>query len=85
MKVGSLCTGYAGLDLAVEEVLGASPAWFSEVDKDASELLAHRFPNVPNLGDLKAVDWKDVPPVDVVTAGYPCQPFQPRRQEEGPR
>lgn len=38
------------------------------------KVLATRFPTVPNLGDLTACDWSTVPPVDVVTAGYPLLP-----------
>lgn len=75
--------GYGGLDLAVEEVLATDLAWYSEIDAAACEVLDARFPGVPNLGDLTAVDWEDVPPVDVVTAGYPCQPFQSRRPTQG--
>lgn len=75
LTIGSLCTGYGGLDLAVESVLGASTVWVSDIDKGARTILARRFPNAPNLGDLTRLDWSDVPPVDVITAGYPCQPF----------
>lgn len=57
MKLGSLCTGYGGLDMAVEAHFGAELVWVSEVDKDCSTLLAARFPGVPNLGDLTKVDW----------------------------
>jgi DNA (cytosine-5)-methyltransferase 1 len=39
----------------------------------ASAILAERFPGIPNLGDITAVDWAAVPPVDVLTAGFPCQ------------
>lgn len=49
---GSLCTGVAVLDLAVEQAFGAEPAWFAEIDKDACRLLARHFPDVPNLGDI---------------------------------
>ena len=73
MKVGSLFSGYGGLDLAVEAVLGATPAWHSEVDPHASKLLAAHWPGVPNLGDITAIDWSEVEPVDVICGGFPCQ------------
>lgn len=47
-----------GLDLAVEEVLGATPAWFSEYEAAPSRILAHHWPDVPNLGDITQIDWK---------------------------
>lgn len=72
-RVGSLCTGYGGLDLAVEAVLGGHLAWYAETDRHAQTVLAHRFPGVANLGDLRAIDWTAVDPVDVLTAGFPCQ------------
>lgn len=48
MRIGSMCSGYGGLDLAVEEVFGATPAWFCEWDDAPSKILAHHWPNVPN-------------------------------------
>ena len=76
MKLGSLCTGYGGLDLAAEHVLGPlHHTWHAEIDPHASKVLAHHWPTTPNLGDLTTVDWTTVPPVDVLTAGYPCQPL----------
>lgn len=76
MKLGSLCTGYGGLDLAAEAILGPlTHAWHAEIDPHASQVLAHHWPDTPNLGDLTAVDWTRVEPVDVLTAGYPCQPL----------
>lgn len=73
MKAGSLFTGYGGLDMAAAAVLGCDPAWFCEVDPAASTVLAHHWPHVPNLGDITAVDWTSVEPVDVLTGGFPCQ------------
>jgi DNA (cytosine-5)-methyltransferase 1 len=73
LTVGSLCTGYGGLDLAVMAVTGARLAWTAETDKYAAAVLARHWPDVPNLGDVTALDWAPVPPVDLVSAGWPCQ------------
>lgn len=71
MKVGSLFTGYGGLDMAV----GGDVVWYSEIEPAACKVLAEHYPSVENLGDVTAVDWSTVEPVDVITGGYPCQPF----------
>ena len=73
MREGSLFSGYGGLSGAVERFFGAETAWVSDVDKGANKVLAHRYPGVPNLGDITAVDWSQVEPVDIVTGGSPCQ------------
>jgi DNA (cytosine-5)-methyltransferase 1 len=54
-------------------VFGGTVAWFSEIDPAASKVLAYHYPNVPNLGDITKVAWADVPPVDVLCGGFPCQ------------
>jgi hypothetical protein len=74
MRYGSLFTGIRGLDMAVESVLGARPAWCSEVDPAACRVLDARAPGVPNLGDMTAVDWSAVEPVDLICGGFPCFP-----------
>jgi len=74
LKIGSLCTGYGGLDMAVEAFFNAETVWCAEFDKLASKLIDERF-NIPNYGDIKAIDWQAVEPIDILTAGYPCQPF----------
>ncbi len=73
LALGSLCTGYAGLDMAVSAVLDVRPAWVADPDPGAAAILAHHWPDVPNLGDITAVDWTAVPPIDVLAAGFPCQ------------
>ncbi|MFF2571211.1 DNA cytosine methyltransferase [Streptomyces sp. NPDC058084] len=76
-RIGSLCSGYGGLDLAVRDVLGGEIVWHCEYDpadpqQRSAQILAHHWPSVPNYGDIAAVDWTSVPPVDVLTAGFPC-------------
>ena len=73
MRIGSLFSGYGGLDMAVEQVFGATTAWVSDIDKGARKILAHRYPDVPNLGDITSIDWAAVEPVDIITGGSPCQ------------
>jgi DNA (cytosine-5)-methyltransferase 1 len=73
LRVGSLCSGYGGLDGAACEQFGAEVAWVADNDPAASKVLAERYPGVPNLGDIAAVEWEEVPPVDIATMGFPCQ------------
>lgn len=79
LRIGSLFSGYGGLDLALEEVLGAKLAWFVEFDKNPSKILAHHWPEVPNFGDVSKVDWEELAgggadgefSVDILTGGFP--------------
>jgi DNA (cytosine-5)-methyltransferase 1 len=85
-KVGALFAGYGGLELAVREVFpAASPAWVAEFDAAPSRILAQRFPDVPNLGDVTAVDWAAVEPVDIITGGSPCQDLSHAGKRAGMR
>ncbi|MEV4581860.1 DNA (cytosine-5-)-methyltransferase [Nonomuraea jabiensis] len=73
LTAASMCSGYGGLDMAVAAVLDTRLLWVADNDDAAARVLAHRFPGVPNLGDLTGIDWGTVPAPDVLTAGFPCQ------------
>ena len=72
-RIGSLFSGYGGLDMGVSAALGGSVAWHVEFDTAPSKILAHHWPDIPNYGDVTAVDWQAIEPVDVLTGGSPCQ------------
>lgn len=74
-RIGSLCTGYGGLDMAVQQLFGGELAWVADNDPGATAILTRHHPAVPNLGDLTTTKWEDVDPVDILCGGYPCQPF----------
>ena len=72
VRHGSLFSGYGGIDRAVADVFGAETAWVSDVDPGANRILAHRYPDAPNLGDITKVDWSAVEPVHIISGGSPC-------------
>lgn len=73
LKIGSLFSGYGGLDMAVSNVTGGRVVWHCEWDDAPSKILEHNFPGVPNFHDVSTVDWSQVEPVDILTGGFPCQ------------
>jgi DNA (cytosine-5)-methyltransferase 1 len=82
LTVGSLFSGIGGLDLGLERA-GMKVIWQSEIDPYACKVLKKHWPEVPNHGDIKQIDWRAVEPVDVICGGYPCQPFSTAGKRQG--
>lgn len=83
LRIGELFAGYGGLGMGVRAVLGGEVIWVSDIDKGANKILAHRFPDVPNLGDITAIDWSTVEPVDILTGGFPCTDISSAGMKQG--
>ena len=81
MRYVSVFSGVEAASLAAPD--GWEPVAFSEIDPFPSAVLAERFPNVPNLGDITQVDWSEIGSVDVVIGGSPCQSFSVAGKREG--
>ena len=87
LTVGSLFSGIGGIDLGLERA-GMNVLWHSEIDPYACRVLKKHWPHVPNIGNITEVDWSNIPYVDVIAGGYPCQPFSlagKRAGENDPR
>jgi DNA (cytosine-5)-methyltransferase 1 len=80
----ALCAGCGGLELAVTALTGAEVAYVAESDPAASLVLAHRYPEVPNLGDITAYDWGRLTgQVDMIASGFPCTDISNAGPREG--
>lgn len=74
MKVGSLFSGIGGFDLGLERA-GFTIEWQVENNDYCRKVLQKHWPAVPCHYDIKTIDWRDIPQVDLVCGGFPCQPF----------
>jgi DNA (cytosine-5)-methyltransferase 1 len=77
IRYGSVCSGIEAATVAWHG-LGWTPAWFSDIDPFPNAVLAHRFPDVPNLGDMNTLHEREEfhdRPIDLLVGGTPCQSF----------
>lgn len=74
MRYGSVCSGIEAASCAWHP-LGWEAAWFAEIEKFPSAVLAHRYPSIPNHGDMtKYKEWANAG-INLLVGGTPCQSF----------
>ncbi|MEK9222370.1 DNA (cytosine-5-)-methyltransferase [Enterobacter mori] len=78
VSYGSVCSGIEAASVA-RHCLGWQPEWFAEIEKFPSAVLAYRWPDVSNLGDMTqiaaAIRAGKIEAPDVLVGGTPCQAF----------
>ena len=72
MKHLDLFSGYGGFTIPAAKY-GIETIGFSEIDKYANAVLNYHFPNIKNYGDITKIKGEDLPSVDIITGGSPCQ------------
>ena len=72
LTLGSLFDGIGGWLLAAKRN-GIAPIWSSEIDRFAMKVSKTHFPDVEQLGDITKLNGGEIPPVDIICAGSPCQ------------
>ena len=76
LRLLDLFSGIGGFHLGLERA-GHKIGWsgFCEIDKYASAVYKRRFPDAQELGDVRSVQGKELPKIDIITFGSPCQDF----------
>lgn len=70
--LGSLFDGIGGFPLAAVRN-GIEPVWDSEIEAFPIEVTRKRFPSMLHVGDITKLNGAELPPVDIITGGSPCQ------------
>ena len=75
LTIGSLFDGSGGFPLGGLLTGCITPLWSSEVEPFAIRVTTKRLPEVKHYGDVSAINGADLPPVDIITFGSPCQDY----------
>ncbi|MCI6329548.1 MAG: DNA cytosine methyltransferase [Erysipelotrichaceae bacterium] len=82
-KVASLFAGIGGICYGFKQA-GAEIVWANEIDKDACKTYRNNFGNEYLIeGDIKKIDANDIPDIDILNGGFPCQAFSIAGYQKG--
>ena len=83
LKVLDLFSGIGGFSLGLERTGGFETVAFVERENYAQKVLAKNFPDVPIFDDVRTFDADGLGRIDVITGGFPCQPWSVAGKREG--
>ena len=83
LTLGSLFDGSGGFPLGGLMTGQITPLWSSEVEPFAIRVTTKRLPEVKHYGDVSAINGEDLPPVDIITFGSPCQDMSIAGKRDG--
>lgn len=82
IRLGSLFDGIGGFPLAAEKN-GICPVWASEVERFPVEVTKYHFPQMRHMGDITKLKGENLPVVDIIAGGSPCQDLSVAGRREG--
>ena len=82
ITLGSLFSGSGGFELG-GLISGITPLWASEIEPFPIRVTTKRLPQVEHYGDVSTLDGAQLPPVDIITFGSPCQDMSIAGKREG--
>lgn len=83
LTLGSLFDGSGGFPLGGLLTGQITPVWSSEIEPFAIRVTTRRLPQVKHYGDVSAISGADLPPVDIITFGSPCQDMSIAGKRDG--
>ena len=82
LTLGSLFDGIGGFPLAAQRC-GIRTVWASEIEPTCIEITKRHFPRMEHLGDITQIDGGNIPPVDIISFGSPCQDLSTAGKQKG--
>ena len=82
LKILDLCSGIGGFHLGMQRAGHEVVAW-CEINTQARSVYEHHFPGLQNWNDITTLDVAEVPDIDMICAGIPCQAFSPAGNRKG--
>ena len=84
MRLLDLFSGIGGFSYAAEKLVGGyKTVAFCEMDEFCQKVLQKHWPNIPIYDDVRTLDATRLGRIDIVTGGYPCQPFSQAGKRQG--